>query len=65
MIEVEPDFADFEVEALAMASMILVDVMGRHGLDSLVLEIGNGMPDMQVRAMLPEEGENAEADDGR
>jgi hypothetical protein len=58
MIEVDPDFAEFEEEALAMATMILVDVMGRHGLDSLVLEIGNGMPDMRVSAILPEDAEN-------
>lgn len=63
MIEVDPEFAEFEEEALAFAGMILVDVMGRHGLDQLVLEIGGGMPDMLCRALTDEEMAAVHSDD--
>lgn len=54
MIEIDPDFEEYEVEALNIATMIFVDVMGRHGLDELVLEVGGGMPDMLVKALSDE-----------
>jgi hypothetical protein len=56
--DAQVEFEDFEEEALSFAAMILVDVMGRHELDELVLEIGSGMPDMLCRALTDEEMEH-------